>query len=377
LISRRAGPDSDRAWMEQALALAQIGEGTTSPNPRVGCVVVRDGRAVGWGHHEAAGKPHAEAVALGMAGDRARGATLYVNLEPCAHQGRTPPCVDLLIERGLARVVAAVTDPNPQVDGRGFARLRSAGVTVEMGLLEEEARILNEPFFHWHARGRPLVTVKGAVSADGMLSARGGRSRWITGAPARRFAHRLRLRSDAILVGAGTVRVDDPELTVRLPGITASRIRAVLAPDLSVPPHARAFDRHGPADPAPRIYASRDLPAGAEARFAGRAEVVRVPAPGGRLDLGAVLDDLGRVGAQSLLVEGGGKTVAGFLAQGMADLTAIFVAPRLVGARGGVALVDGTASENPAAATALDPIRVLPVGSDLFVLARVRPAAAP
>jgi diaminohydroxyphosphoribosylaminopyrimidine deaminase/5-amino-6-(5-phosphoribosylamino)uracil reductase len=363
--------------MEQALALANIGEGTTSPNPRVGCVVVRDGRAVGWGHHEAAGRPHAEAEAVSMAGGRARGGTIYVNLEPCAHHGRTPPCVDLLLDRGIVRVVAAVTDPNPQVDGRGFARLRDAGIAVETGLLEGEARRLNEAFFRWHATRRPLVTVKAAMSADGMLSARDGRSRWITGSPARLFAHRLRLRSDAILVGAGTVRADDPALTVRLPGIVAHRIRAVLAPDLGVPPHARMFDRHGPEDPAARIYASDDLPAGAEIRFAGRAEVVRVPSPGGRLDLGAVLDDLGRLGAQSLLVEGGGRTIAGFLAQGRADLAALFSAPRVLGARGGAPLADGPVVESPEAGTGLAPMRVLPIGADLFVLARVvSPAAA-
>lgn len=364
-------PSADRDWMREAMALAALGEGTTRPNPRVGCVMVRDGRAVGSGYHEAAGQPHAEALAVRRAGERARGATLYVNLEPCGHQGRTPPCADFLVERGIARVVAAVTDPNPRVNGRGFARLREAGIAVEVGLLEAEARRLNAPFFRWHQTGRPRVTLKIATTIDGMLTAAGGRSRWITGEPARRFAHRLRLRADAILVGAGTVRADDPALDVRLPGCAAERLRVVLSPRADVAPDSRLFSRRGPDDPLPRLYAARDLPADAESRWAGKADVVRVPAPAGKLDLAAVLDDLGRAGVQSLLVEGGGKTFASFLADGLADEVACFTSPRIFGARGGVPVADGATVDDPALGVALEVVRTAPLGDDLFVLGRV------
>ena len=181
--------------MAQALALAALADGTTSPNPRVGCLLVRDGRVVGRGFHRAAGGPHAEVIAIEEAGDLARGATMYVSLEPCAHHGRTPPCAELLVERGVGRVVVAMRDPNPLVDGRGLDRLREAGIAVEPGVLEREAQRLNEAFVHWHLRARPLVTLKAALSADGLLSADAGCSQWITGPAARRFAHRLRCSS--------------------------------------------------------------------------------------------------------------------------------------------------------------------------------------
>ncbi len=357
------------------MALAALGE-RASPNPRVGCVVVRDGRAVGWGYHREAGGPHAEAIALEHAGAAADGATVYVNLEPCAHQGRTPPCADLLLARKVARVVASVTDPNPCVNGRGFGRLREAGVTVDTGLLEDPARALNESFFHSIATGRPLVLVKAALSLDGQISASGGRSRWISGEPARRFAHRLRLRSDAILVGAGTVRADDPALTVRLNEAPAARLRVVLAPGLDVAPDARIFDRHGADDPRARIYVAHDLPEERTARFASRADVVRVPSRAGMLDLGAVLDDLGRLGVQSLLVEGGGRTVASFLEAKLVQRVALFLAPRLMGALGATALVAGGAAQAPELAPAIVMERIVPLGSDLLLLGRVVPHAA-
>ncbi len=364
---------ADRAWMEQALSLASLGEGTASPNPLVGCVLVRDERAVGWGYHEAAGKPHAESRAVEMAGSRARGATAYVNLEPCSHHGRTPPCADLLVEKGILRVVASVTDPNPQVNGRGFDRLRQAGVRVDLGLLSEAASRLNEPFLHWQATRRPFVTLKAAASLDGMLAARDGRSRWITGGPARLFAHRLRMRCDALLVGAGTVRRDDPALDVRLGSVRAERLRVVLAPSLDVDPASRVFGRR-PGDPAlPRIYAAQDLPDRATLRFHGRAEVVRVPTNQGRLDLETVLADLGRAGVQSLLVEGGGGTIASFLAAGLGARAALFLAPRLVGARGATPLVDGEAVESPDRGWRLTEPAWIPLGDDLLWTGRIRP----
>jgi diaminohydroxyphosphoribosylaminopyrimidine deaminase/5-amino-6-(5-phosphoribosylamino)uracil reductase len=345
--------------MEQALALASLAEGRTSPNPRVGCVLVRGDDVVGAGFHPAAGHPHAEAVAVGIAGDRARGATAYVNLEPCAHTGRTPPCADLLIRAGVRRVVASVVDPNPLVDGHGFERLRAAGVAVQVGLLAGPARRLNAPFFTWFERGRPRVTIKAGMSLDGRLAAAGGRSRWITGEPARRFAHRLRMRHDAILVGVGTVAADDPELTVRLPGVHAPRIRAVLDPEGRIPA-AAAILRHGPAGtPRTRVYT-----AASPREETSAAEWVVVPAGPTGLDLAAVLADLGERGVQSVLVEGGGRTVAGFLDAGLADEAALFVAPSLLGSEGGIPLVAGPAASDPKRAWRLAGVRSVALGAD-------------
>ncbi len=370
------GTRDDRRFMEQALALAALGEGTTSPNPRVGCLLVRDGEVVGQGFHEAPGLPHAEARAVAEAGERTRGATAFVNLEPCAHHGRTPPCADLLVERRIARVVASTEDPNPVVGGRGFGKLREAGIRVDVGCLEGDARRLNAPFFHTHARGRPFVTLKAALSLDGMIAAAGGRSRWITGEPARRFAHRLRLARDAVLVGAGTVRRDDPLLTVRLPGVSAARLRAVLAPDLAIAPGARLFEGDPSREILARIYVSERLKKGAATPFDGRAEVVPVAERGGGLDLEEVLADLASAGAQSVLVEGGGKTLAAFLEAGLADEVALFVAPVLLGGRGGTPLLERATVREPALGWRLEEVRRIPLGQDLLVVARPRPAGS-
>ena len=365
----KAGPP-DRYWMGQALSLAALCEGLTSPNPRVGCVLVREGDLVGRGFHHGPGLAHAEALALAEAGERAAGATLYVNLEPCAHEGRTPPCADLLVASGVGRVVASLEDPNPVVSGRGFDRLRAAGIAVEVGLLEGESRRLNEAFIHRHERGRPLVTIKAASSFDGMLSAARGESRWISGAEARRFAHRLRWRHDAVLVGAGTVRRDDPRLTVRLPGLRGKRLRAVLAPSLDVDPEARLFDGPGPH---PLIYASRELGPEKESAWRGRADVVRIAATGGRLDLTEVLADLTSRGVQSVLVEGGARTFAGFFDAGLADRIALFLAGRLLGSRGGTPLLDRESVGEPAAAWRVEGVRQLALGRDLLMLGALRP----
>jgi diaminohydroxyphosphoribosylaminopyrimidine deaminase/5-amino-6-(5-phosphoribosylamino)uracil reductase len=368
---RRDWGADETSWMEQAIALAALGEGTTAPNPRVGCVVVRSGEVVGAGYHRAPGEPHAESCALRRAGGHAQGATLFINLEPCAHHGRTPPCSELLAASGIRRVVAAAIDPNPLVQGRGLGQLREAGVEVEVGLLGPEARRLNAPFYHWHAARRPLVTVKAALSLDGMLAGRGGASHWITAAPARRFAHRLRLRHDAVLVGAGTLRRDDPALTVRLPGVRAPRTRVVLAPTLAIDPGARLFRERPEGAPPPRIYVAEGVPEAAERSFQDRAEIVRVGASGGRLDLGAVLDDLGRLGVQSLLVEGGGRTLASFLDAGLADRAALFVSGKLLGARGGTPLVDRPSFEDPERAWRVEPEQWLALGEDRVLVGTV------
>jgi diaminohydroxyphosphoribosylaminopyrimidine deaminase/5-amino-6-(5-phosphoribosylamino)uracil reductase len=363
---------TDRDWMEQALALGAHGEVDTSPNPRVGCVVVRDGSVVGRGFHKAPGLPHAEALALRDAGELSRGATLYVSLEPCAHHGRTPPCADAIVASGIVRVVAALQDPNPIVDGRGFDRLLAAGVAVEIGLLGEDSRRMNDAFVHFHRTGRPLVTLKAAASLDGMLSAAGGRSRWISGAASRRFAHRLRLRHDAVLVGAGTARRDDPRLTVRLPGIRAPRRRCVIAPRLDLDPGGRLFQR-ADGQPPPKLYVGDGVDRETEGRFAGLADVVRVRARGEGLDLDEVLQDLAREGVHSILVEGGAKTYASFLDARRADRLALFVAGMLLGARGGTPLLDRPTVVEPAAGWRFENARQLSLGADLALVGSLRP----
>jgi diaminohydroxyphosphoribosylaminopyrimidine deaminase/5-amino-6-(5-phosphoribosylamino)uracil reductase len=356
--------------MEQALALAAVAEGATSPNPRVGCVLVRDRVVVGRGFHAAAGTPHAEALAIAEAGGRARGATLYVNLEPCAHHGRTAPCTEALVAAGVARVVAAHQDPNPLVDGRGFAVLRAAGVAVEVGLLGRAADEINAPFLAVHRRGLPVVTLKAGVSLDGQITAASGRSRWITGPLARRFAHRLRLAHDAILVGAGTVRTDDPQLTVRLPGVSAPRLRAVLSERLDLDPRSAVF-RVSPGASRTRIYTSSTAAQASLDALRRVADVIPVARLDAGLDLRHVLRDLLAAGVQSVLVEGGGRTHAGFVAAGLASRIALFLGPTLLGARGATPLLDGPSVPSLDRALRIVNRRVLPLGDDLLVLGRV------
>jgi diaminohydroxyphosphoribosylaminopyrimidine deaminase/5-amino-6-(5-phosphoribosylamino)uracil reductase len=362
---------NDKAWMAQALALAALGEGTTRPNPLVGCVVVKDDVLVGSGFHRAAGEPHAEALALAEAGARARGATLYVGLEPCAHQGRTAPCAAAIVDAGIARVVAAIVDPNPLVNGRGLAALRAAGITVTESVLAPEARALNAPFLSHHQRGRPSVTLKAAQSLDGRISAAGGSSTWVTSVASRRYAHRLRYRHDAVLVGAGTVRRDDPSLTVRLPGVRAARRRVVLAPRLDLDPSARVFARDDPSAPPARVYVAADCPAAEVARFHDVAEIVPVAYSASGLDLLAVLADLHRHGVQAVLVEGGGKTAGAFMNCDLVDDVTLFIAGRLFGAGGATPVVDVPAVAGPAEAWRVEHPTIIPLGDDVVVMGRI------
>jgi diaminohydroxyphosphoribosylaminopyrimidine deaminase/5-amino-6-(5-phosphoribosylamino)uracil reductase len=361
---------TDRIWMTQALALAALGEGTTRPNPLVGCVVVKDDVVVGRGFHRAAGEPHAEALALAEAGARARGGTLYVNLEPCAHRGRTGPCSAAIVGAGVGRVVAAIGDPNPLVDGRGLTALRDAGIVVTVGVLASEARALNAPFLSTHQRGRPWVTLKAAQSLDGRIAAAGGRSAWVTGDASRRYAHRLRFRHDAVLVGAGTVRRDDPRLTVRLPGVDAARRRVVLAPRLELDPRARIFLREGASASRTRVYVGTGCEEAAIARFRDVAEVVPVAHDVNGLDLSAVLADLLQLGVQAVLVEGGGKTSGAFLSRGLVDEIVLFIAGRLFGTGDATPVLDLPAALSPETAWRVAEAAFIPIGRDLVVVGR-------
>ncbi len=360
----------DRYWMEQTIALAALGTGYTRPNPMVGSVVVNDGVLVGCGYHRRAGRDHAEVVAIRAAGARARGATLYANLEPCIHHGRTPPCTDAILNAGIRRVVTALEDPNPEVAGRGVAALLDGGVAVTLGVLQAEAERLNGPFLNLKRTARPWVTLKAAVSLDGRIAARSGVSRWITGPRARAFSHRLRWAHDAILVGAGTARMDDPRMTVRLGDLEMPEpggpLQVVLSASLDLDPGMKLFSTADARRPPVRVYT---VPANRSGRLPA-ADVVAVrEGLDGEVDLGAVLDDLGRIGIRSVLVEGGAGTFAGFLRRGLVNRYALFRAPVVLGDEGGVPLVALPASPSPDDGWWLENDRELPLGRDRLTLA--------
>ena len=325
--------EDDIRHMRHALRLAARALGNVAPNPAVGCVIVAaDGRIVGRGWTQPGGRPHAETVALAQAGELARGAIAYVTLEPCAHHGVTPPCADALAAAQLARIVGATPDPDPRVAGSGFARLQSAGVEVTRGVLEAEARALNLGFFCRIAKGRPLVALKIAQSADGYVADAKGNSRWITSEGARRHGHLLRARHDAILVGIGTVLADDPELTCRLPGLGhRSPLRIVLDSHLRMPVTSK-LARTAHDHPAVLFTAAK---IGGEALAAQGVLIERVEADEeGRPDIAAVLQALGSRGLTRLLVEGGPTVHAAFLGRSLVDIIHIYRAPLLIGAGG-------------------------------------------
>lgn len=352
--------------MRRALALAARGLGETAPNPVVGCVIARGGRVLAEGWHRRAGLAHAEADALAkLRPGQARGATCFVTLEPCDHTGRTGPCSRALIAAGIRRVVVAMRDPHDIVAGRGLRRLRRAGLEVEVGLLEDEARLLNAGYLHWLATGRPRVTLKAAVSLDGRLATRSGDARWVTGERARREGHRLRAVSQAVLVGGGTVVADDPELTVRLPGRRVrQRLAVVLDAKLQTPARARIVR------PGTLVIASSTAPAKRERALVSKGvELLRLPGRSGRVEIGAVLDELGRRGVHDLLVEGGSEVHASFIEAGQVDRLVVFVAPLLLG-REGVPLADLAGPARLAEALRLVDVDVRRLGEDVMIAGR-------
>jgi diaminohydroxyphosphoribosylaminopyrimidine deaminase / 5-amino-6-(5-phosphoribosylamino)uracil reductase len=336
----KAGKEVDRRYMQLALTLGRRGLGRTWPNPAVGAVVVKDGVIVGRGWTQAGGRPHAEPEALRRAGEAARGATLYVTLEPCSHFGKSPPCADAIIAAGISRVVAAIDDPNPEVAGKGHAKLRAAGITVDVGLFAEEAARDHAGHFRRVRDDRPHVILKLAVTADDKIGAAGGKPVAITGEAARTRVHLLRAQSDAILVGIGTVLADDPMLTCRLPGMAArSPVRVVLDRALRMPGDRRLV--HSARETPLWVVTSElaEAPAAAKLGAAG-AQVLRVaPTAGAGLDLEGVLHALSEKGITRLMVEGGSRVASSFVAADLVDEVWLLRGPEAIGA-GGVAALD-------------------------------------
>lgn len=354
----------DHACMAEALRLAAKGMDTCRPNPRVGCVLARDGEVIGRGWHERAGGPHAEIVALADAGERARGSTAYVSLEPCNHHGRTGPCTEALLAAGVESVVTAGEDPNPQVEGGGLARLREAGVRVQSGLMAEQAQALNAGFYQRMAGRRPWVRIKLAHSLDGRTALANGRSQWITSEAARVDVQRWRARSCAVLTGIGTLLADNPSLNVRRPGVPQP-LRVVADSRWRTPPGARTLGLDGSV-----IIAGRsDLDPDTRLADSG-AELLPLPSVEGRVDLQALLAELGRREINEVHVEAGPGLCGALIGQGLVDEILLYVAPKLMGddARGMFAL--GTLEEM-AASIALEWLNAERIGPDMRL--RLRP----
>jgi len=358
---------ADHEFMARALRLAELGLYSSTPNPRVGCVIVKDGVVVGEGWHRRAGEAHAEIHALQAAGDQARGATAYVTLEPCSHHGRTPPCADAMIAAGVSRVVAAMQDPNPQVSGRGLALLRNAGIVTDCGVLGSEAQELNIGFVSRMTRGRPWLRLKLATSLDGKTALENGASQWITGPEARQDGHRFRARACAILSGIGTVRDDDPLLNVR--GVETERqpLKVVLDSRLELPLNAKLLEGGGVL-----VACAIDDAARSAALRQRDAEVLCLPNPEGKVDLPELMMELGRRGINEVHVEGGSRLNGALLVAGLVDEFLIYLAPCLIGhaARG---IFDMLALESLAdkAQLSISDLRML--GPDVRILARPIP----
>ncbi|MGZ8268083.1 MAG: bifunctional diaminohydroxyphosphoribosylaminopyrimidine deaminase/5-amino-6-(5-phosphoribosylamino)uracil reductase RibD [Burkholderiales bacterium] len=357
--------DSDRRHMARALELAARGLYTTTPNPRVGCVIVQNDKVVGEGWHERAGGPHAEVVALSAAGPNAAGATAYVTLEPCAHHGRTPPCAEALIDAKIARAVIAMTDPNPLVAGKGIARLREARIDVHAGALESEARELNVGFVSRMSRGRPWVRVKVAASLDGKTALRNGRSQWITGPDARRDGHHWRARACAVLTGVGTVRDDDPQLTVREVATSRQPLRVVVDSRLETSPAARVVGS------GTLIACAVEDSTRSRALQSKGASIIVVPNGSGKVDLAALMQALARREMNEVHVEAGLRLNGSLLDHGLADELLVYLAPTILGdaARSMFALPE---LRNLTERREVEVTDVRMIGQDIRVQARVR-----
>ena len=353
---------ADLRFMKRALQLARRRKGWTSPNPCVGAVVVKSGQIVGEAVHPAHGQPHAEPLALAAAGTKARGATVYVNLEPCCHVGATPSCADALIAAGVKHVVAAIRDPNPKVSGRGFAKLKRAGIAADCGLLEVEARRLNQDFIKHVTTGLPFVTLKLAMSLDGKISTRTGESKWITGEQARRHAHRLRHEHDAVMIGINTALADDPELTCRLPGKHKQPTRIIVDSRARLPLEARCI-----SSSAPTMVAVSERARPAQLRSLSQAGVETITAGDERVDLTDLMTLLGERRMTSVLIEGGGTLAAAALEAGIVDKVVLFIAPMLIGGAEAISAIGGVGVKRLTEAWRMTDLRVRRTGEDWMI----------
>ncbi|HKL27163.1 MAG TPA: bifunctional diaminohydroxyphosphoribosylaminopyrimidine deaminase/5-amino-6-(5-phosphoribosylamino)uracil reductase RibD [Desulfuromonadales bacterium] len=357
-------------FMQDALELARRGEGRTAPNPPVGAVLVKQGRVVGEGFHPAAGQPHAEIFALQQAGEDACGASLYVTLEPCSHQGRTGPCADALIEADVAEVIIGTLDPNPAVSGEGVARLRRAGIAVTVGVLEEECRRLITPFAKFITTGLPYVLFKSAMTLDGRIATASGDSRWISGEKSRQMVHRLRARVDGILVGSGTVLTDDPRLTTRLDEQSRNAARIVIDSRLLTSSRAAVYSPDGTRRV---LVTSADHSPAALAPFADLGvEIVRLASQGRFLAPAAIMAALAERDFMFLMLEGGGGLGGALLRGGFVDRMMLFIAPLLIGGDNGKALMTGIGVERIDDAWRLSDVEVRRVEQDILVEGEVR-----
>lgn len=357
-------------YMQRALDLARQGVGRTRPNPAVGAVIVREGQVVGEGFHPAAGEPHAEIFALRQAGELARGADLYVTLEPCSHQGRTGPCAEAVVAAGIGRLFIGTLDPNPKVCGRGRARIEAAGIPVVVGLLEEECRRLIAPFAKHVVTGLPYLILKSAITLDGFTATATGDSQWITNPSSRLQVHHLRDQVDGILVGIGTVLADNPQLTTRLPEGGRNPLRIVVDSTLKIPEDAALLN--GSSAPPLIVTTARAPQKRIDALSALGVEILTIPEGEGGVDLAAMMAELGRRGLQSILLEGGAHLNGAALRVGLVDRVMVFIAPKLLGGGDGRGIFAGPGARLLDGAVELDHLRVSRFGDDILVEGEVR-----
>ncbi|MDD5593479.1 MAG: bifunctional diaminohydroxyphosphoribosylaminopyrimidine deaminase/5-amino-6-(5-phosphoribosylamino)uracil reductase RibD, partial [Candidatus Margulisbacteria bacterium] len=356
--------EDDVRFMREALNLAKSAEGRTTPDPMVGAVLVKEGRIISMGYHDEVATPHAEAWAIDKAGPEAKGATLYVNLEPCSHYGNNPPCANRIVNSGIKEVFVAMKDPNPLVNGRGLRTLKKGGVKVNLGLLEDEARQLNEVFIKFITKKSPFVLMKSAITLDGKIATRTGASRWVASNASRRFAHHLRNLYDSILVGVGTVLIDNPKLNVRMVKKVKDPIRLVLDSYARTPLRAKVLSRGirtiivtGPKAPKSRIEALRRR----------GAEILTVSAPQGKIDLKELMKKLAKMNITSVMVEGGGEVNASFLEAGLVDKAIFVVAPKIFGGRDAKTCVEGGGVARPSQAIWLKKLHLERLEEDILI----------
>jgi diaminohydroxyphosphoribosylaminopyrimidine deaminase/5-amino-6-(5-phosphoribosylamino)uracil reductase len=354
----------DERWMKRALRLAEKGRGRTSPNPMVGAILVKDGKLVGEGYHAKAGEAHAEIVALQQAKEEARGSILYLNLEPCTHYGRTPPCAPQVIESGVKRVVIGMEDPNPLVKGKGIEMLRKAGLHLDVGILEKECQRLNEAFCKYILKKEPFVILKVAGTLDGKLATRNGDSKWISGEASRRFVHKLRDQVDGVLVGIGTVLKDNPQLTARIRG-GKDPYRIVLDSRLKIPEEAKVIG----ISPSNAIIATTELaPKDKIEKLEKRGvRILILDSQEGKIPLKSCLSKLGEIGMMSLLVEGGSQVNGSFLDEGLIDKLLLFLSPKLIGDHQALGIFGGRGASRLEEAVSLKEMKTRRIGEDILL----------